>query len=77
MEGSAESLSFVFPLFLSLQYDAESQKSAKMCADPDVLLFRIAEIQDTKNSIYKLTLKQHRFRKKNFGVYFDVPDKVL
>lgn len=48
-----------------------------MRADPDVLLIRIAEIQSTQNLMKKLTLKQHTFRKKNFGVYFDVPDKEL
>lgn len=48
-----------------------------MCADPDVLLNRRAEIQDTHNPIKKLTLKQHTFRKKNFGIYFDVLDKEL
>lgn len=30
-EGNTESLSFVFPLFLHLQYDAESQKSVQRC----------------------------------------------
>lgn len=48
-----------------------------MCADPNVLLIRIAEIQDTQNCMKKLTLNLHTFRKKNFEVYFDVPDTEL
>lgn len=46
-----------------------SQKSAEMSSDPDVFLIRKAEIQGIQNSMKKLTLNQHTFRKENFGSY--------